>query len=245
MEIMSIETSDRCAKACSFCYSASVPSGQKSWDADELVSFVLDCAAGGVKAFSFGGGEPLQYPPIFYVLEKLKGRAFRSLTTNGLLLDENLDALVAAAPDKVHVSIHFPDDLQEVQRVICNVKALESSGIKSGVNFLVARSQLHSALTSAALVRAAGILNDRIVYLPMRGRDTPTPEELAQVAGKQPFQSMSCLSKCKASPRFCSVSVDKTIAWCSYTKARRRLSSNTYAAACQALADLNLEFCGA
>ncbi len=30
------------------------------------------------------------------------------MTTNGLLLDAELAALVTSGPDKVHVSIHFP-----------------------------------------------------------------------------------------------------------------------------------------
>jgi organic radical activating enzyme len=37
------------------------------------VSFVSDCAAHGVKAVSFGGGEPLQYDDLFPVLERLRG----------------------------------------------------------------------------------------------------------------------------------------------------------------------------
>jgi MoaA/NifB/PqqE/SkfB family radical SAM enzyme len=62
-----------------------------------------------VRAVSFGGGEPLEWPPIFEVLASLRGLLFRSLTTNGLLLDEERTlALLAAAPDKVHLSIHFP-----------------------------------------------------------------------------------------------------------------------------------------
>ena len=45
-----------------------LPEGDTRWTADELLSFVSDCADHGVKAVSFGGGEPLQYPALFEVL---------------------------------------------------------------------------------------------------------------------------------------------------------------------------------
>jgi MoaA/NifB/PqqE/SkfB family radical SAM enzyme len=116
----------------------------------------------------------LEYPELFTLLERLCGVVFRSFTTNGLLLDEDwLDRLAIVAPDKVHISIHFPDSQPEVERVISQVKMLSTREINSGINFLVTRSNLPSAIAAAATVRQAGIGNERIVYLPMRGQDTP------------------------------------------------------------------------
>ena len=118
LERLSVELTNQCAKACWFCYSASTPTGQTRWKVDEVVSFVTDCAARGLKAVSFGGGEPLEHPGVFDILDGLRGVLFRSLTTNGLLLEgEVLDRLVLAAPDKVHVSIHFPADLARVTKL--------------------------------------------------------------------------------------------------------------------------------
>ena len=54
--------------------------------------------------------------------------------------------------------------------------------VRAGVNLLVARSHLAHAKAAAESLNAAGIGNDRIVYLPMRGQDTPTPEQVAEVA---------------------------------------------------------------
>jgi Radical SAM superfamily/4Fe-4S single cluster domain len=245
LERVSIEVTNRCAKACSFCYNHSLPDGASRWTPDELVAFVRDCAAHGVKAVSFGGGEPLQYEGLFDLLERLRGVLFRSLTSNGLLLSGGLlERLVAAGPDKVHLSIHFPEREGEVRRVVRQVQELAGRGIRSGINFLVARSNLEAARRAAEAVRRAGVGNDRIVYLPMRGRDTPTPAEVARVAGGQPFQSMSCLTACGPSPRFCSVGWDRTVAWCSYTSTRARLRAPTYDALQAALAGLGLEFCG-
>jgi MoaA/NifB/PqqE/SkfB family radical SAM enzyme len=191
-----------------------------------------------VKAVSFGGGEPLEYIGLFDVLLHLRGRLFRSLTTNGLLLSGRImDRLVAAAPEKVQVSIHFPELPGEVARVLKQVQQFDKRGIPSGINFLVRSSQLAAAREAAMRVRGEGISADRIVYLPMRGFDTPTPEEVADVAGKQPFQSIACLNACRESPRFCSIAWDKTVAWCSYTVARRPLETLTYDGLISALRD--------
>jgi MoaA/NifB/PqqE/SkfB family radical SAM enzyme len=245
LDRLSIEVTNRCAKACWFCYNHSLPEGDTAWTPDELVAFVGDCAAHGLKAVSFGGGEPLQYDGLFEVLERLHGTLFRSLTTNGLLLNGvTLDRLLAARPDKVHVSIHFPERDGEVRRVIRQVQVLADRGVRSGVNFLVARSNLAAARRAAEQVRAAGIGNERIVYLPMRVRDTPTPAEMAGVAGGDKFQSMSCLLACAKSPRFCSISWDKTVAWCSYTETRTPLRELTYYGLEAALTGLGLTFCG-
>ncbi len=244
LERISIEVTNKCTKACSFCYNHSLPGGGTTWNSESLGTFVNDCALNGVKSVSFGGGEPLQFDGIFDVLEQLNGTLFRSLTTNGLLLDQFFDRLIAVSPNKIHISIHFPDRRDEINRVISQVDRLARAGIRSGVNFLVRRSAIEEAHEGARILRESGIANDRIVYLPMRGDDTPTPLQVASVAGKIPFQSMSCLSRCASSPRFCSIGWDKSVAWCSYTTTRSHLHDLTFRALCHALTDLGLEFCG-
>jgi molybdenum cofactor biosynthesis enzyme MoaA len=242
---LSIELTNRCSKKCHFCYNESSSMGQTIWQPDELVNFVVDCAKAGTQAVSFGGGEPLEYVGLFEVLRRLQGVVFRSFTTNGLHLnDETLEQVVIAAPDKVHVSIHFPETLPEVQRVTNQVNLLASRGIRSGVNLLVSKSNLAAATEAARMLNEAGIGNDRIVYLPMRGLDTPSPQQIAQAAGGKPFQSMTCLSACAKSERFCAISWDKQVAWCSYTVARRPLPSLTAAALESTLQDMPLVFCG-
>src|SRR5262245_23307474 len=134
LERISIELTNQCNKACWFCYNTSQPHGPTSWTVEEIDRLVRDCAANGVRAVSFGGGEPLQFSGLFDLLALLDGILFRSITTNGLLLDgELLERLCAARPDKVHISIHFPNHATEVDRVIAQVQTLAQRGIKSGV----------------------------------------------------------------------------------------------------------------
>lgn len=244
IERLSVELTNLCRKGCWFCYNHSHQAGKTSWQVDELVAMVADCAANGVAAVSFGGGEPLEFKGLFDLLRQTDGMIFRSLTTNGLLFEQHLDALMDSRPDKIHVSIHFPGSQREVERVLMQVNALHDAGIRSGVNLLVRRGEVEAATVAASRLREAGIQNDRIVYLPMRGRDTPTPAEVSRAAGDEPFQSMSCLSGCAASPRFCSLDWDKQVAWCSYTQSRRRIACSDYHGIVNALADLPLLFCG-
>ena len=246
VERISVELTNRCSKACWFCYNASHPDGRAEWTMEELLPFLDDCAANGVRAVSFGGGEPLESPVVFALLRSLDGKLFRSLTTNGLPLQRSqvFDALIESRPDKVHVSIHFPGNEAEVSRVIDQATMLAGRGIRSGINLLVSRSNLRSARTTAFRIRSTGIGNDRIVYLPMRGADTPSPQEIASVAGEAPFQSMTCLAACGRSDRFCSIAWDRTVAWCSYTKLRRKMGDLTYGGLTKALDGLGLAFCG-
>ena len=241
IERVSVEPSRRCAKGCSFCYNGSGPAFDGTWSVADLVELAASCAAGGVRAVSFGGGEPLEYAGINDVLRALDGVLFRSLTTNGLLLDDPgvRAALLASRPDKVHVWIHAPENSREVARVIAQVTALATDGahigMTSGVNLLVRGSRLADARRATQSMYDAGIDVSRIVFLPMRGDDTPSPEDVAGVAGGARFQSMTCLRACGKSPRFVSIDSDRRVAWCSYTRARRTLSAPTYDALIAAL----------
>jgi hypothetical protein len=240
---VSIELSQRCDKACSFCYSHSRPDGADGWDPADVVALLDDLAANGLAYVSFGGGEPLQYAGLADVLAATRGRLGRAVTTSGLRLDTALPMLVDVGLEKAHVSIHHPHFPAEVARVIGHVHALEAAGIAAGVNLLVARPQLAAAAAARRSLHAAGITNDRIVYLPMRGPDPPTPREVAAVAGG-PFQSMRCLAACAASPRFASIGWDRSVAWCSYTTTRRPLGALTATALTDALDGLGLRYCG-
>jgi len=235
VERLSIELTDRCSKACAFCYAGARPEGARAWAPDDVVALLRDCARQGTRAVSFGGGEPLEYPHLLAVLAATRGLLFRSITTNGLLLDGALDALAAAAPEKVHVSVHQPEDAAEVARAGRQVAALEARGIRGGVNLLVRRSGLGAARAAGEALRRVGVGPDRLIWLPMRPTDTPSAEALAASAGG-PFQSATCITGCAPSPRFASLAADGSVAPCSYTRRRAPLAAPTHAALAAALA---------
>lgn len=243
-ELVSIELSRRCQKGCHFCYNGSTPTATDAWAPDDVIAFVDSLAAHGTRSVSLGGGEPLEYPFLDTVFEALRDKVFLTMTSNGLLLDEQLARVSQLNPAKMHISIHFPHNHREVERVIRQVKSLRMLGIRAGVNLLVRRDRLAAAQRAAESVRAAGIRNDAIVYLPMRGAQTPTPQQMATVAGATKFQSMTCLLQCGKSPRFASVDANAYAAHCSFTTERRRLETLDAPGLAAALAGLGITFCG-
>ena len=242
---LSIEVTNLCQKGCSFCYNASGAGGSTSWTTASLLDFVLDCQGTGTEAVSFGGGEPLLFDGLFDVLEELKGSIFRSITTNGIQLDDQITyrALLKSEPDKVHVSIHDPENQKEVDQVICQVKKLDRDGITSGINLLIHQSSLPAGLQVAENIHQAGISSERVIFIPLHGDDSPTPEEVANTAGGQPFQSVSCLQECRIRERFCAVGWDQKVGWCSYTSSRKELPELSAAGLEKALKDLPLTSC--
>ena len=244
LEVVSLEPSRRCSKGCAFCYNGSNPDAGGDWSVNEVVEFARDLSRGGVRVLSFGGGEPLEWPGIFDALVELQGTLARTLTTNGLPLAHSgtFTNLIRASPEKVHVSIHQPSNRAEVKRVLRQVRELSDAGVRSGINLLVSQSQLDAAKRAAAMAQMSGIGNERIVYLPRRGDDTPSPDAIRRVAGG-PFQSMTCLNACSQSPRFASVAADRSAGWCSYTRRRRRLASLDLLGLMRALDGLGLENC--
>jgi MoaA/NifB/PqqE/SkfB family radical SAM enzyme len=246
LERISVEVTNRCNRGCSFCYNRSGPAGETRWTPGALCDFVRDCAEHGVLSVGFGGGEPLLFDGLYEVLRQLDGVIFRSVTSNGEALEgATFDGLVSARPDKVHLSIHDPDDETEVERTLARVTALADAGVTSGINLLVARSQLEAAARVARRIRSEGLDNQRVLFLPRRLGDTPSADEVAAVAGRgEPFQSPSCLLRCEPSLRFCTVRWDQTVAWCSYTRSRRPLPRLDYQGLTEALDGLALERCG-
>ena len=89
LELISIDLSNYCSKACEFCYNKSNPDGIIEWQPNDVISFGLDCAANNVQAISLGGGEPFEYKGIFEIISALTPKLFVSVTTNGIPLSVN------------------------------------------------------------------------------------------------------------------------------------------------------------
>jgi cyclic pyranopterin phosphate synthase len=110
-----ISVTDRCNFRCQYC----MPAGGLAWlDRDEILRFeeiarlagIL--AAMGVRKVRLTGGEPLvrrRLPLLVAMLRDLDGVEEIALTTNGYLLADQAEALLAAGVDRFNVSI---DSLQ-------------------------------------------------------------------------------------------------------------------------------------
>ncbi len=226
VELLSIDLSNYCSKQCEFCYNHSTREGNVMWTPAEVVSFAKDCVANGVKAISLGGGEPFEYDGIFEIIDELQPIVYLSVTTNGLPLenDESWNLLLEHQPDKVHVTIHQPDNESEVERVLRMLRKLSETEIKPGVNLLVNKNKVEHC--ASVYRRLRGILNkDQIILVPQRFSDTPSPQDLAVVSGSEAFQAPSCLLKCAKPQKFVSVSWNKKVNFCSYADGKQKLES--------------------
>ena len=244
IELLSIDLSNYCSKQCTFCYNHSRREGNTLWKPQEVIDFASDCISHGVKAVSLGGGEPFEYDGIFEVIDALYPNCYLSVTSNGLPLEDDRiwEMLTMHKPDKIHITIHQPDNEEEVNRVERQVQRIASTGIKPGVNLLVGADKIAS--TKEVYERLGKLLNsDQIILVPQRFSNTPTPKQLASVAGGKPFQSPSCLLKCQRPTNFCSVSWDKKVNSCSFAPNKVPLETLDYAGLIKALEIVKWEKC--
>lgn len=236
IEIISIDISNFCSKQCDFCYNRSNNQGCSLWKPQEVIDFGMDCVANGVKAISLGGGEPLEYVGVFDIISALREACYLTITSNGLPLEDRhvYEKLIEAKPDKIHISIHYPHIASEMKRVIRQIKQLQNTSIKPGVNLMVSQNQL--AASREAYIQLRKILSpEQIILIPQRFSNIPTSKEVASISGGEPFQSPSCLTKCEAPTQFCSVTWDKLASYCSFSSGKAPLEMLNYKGLCAAL----------
>lgn len=240
LRMLSIDLSNYCSKQCPFCYNHSSRKGNIMWTPDEVISFAKDCINNGVKAISLGGGEPFEYDGIFDIIKALYPICYLTVTSNGLplLIDKKWEMLKRCKPDKIHISLHNPDNLQELQMAKEMMTRLADIGIKPGVNLLVSNKKLDAASYAYESLLEV-ITRGQIILIPQRFSDTPTAKELAIVASNKPFQSPSCLMECRQPADFVSVSWDKKVSSCSYAKGKTPLPSLDFKGLTEALSQTN------
>lgn len=113
-----ISLTDRCNLRCRYCMPAEGVALCRHEDVlryEEIVAIARAALTLGIDTFKLTGGEPLvrrQVPALVAALKALPGTRQVTLTTNGLLLGDQLDALVAAGLDAVNVSLDTLDEGQ-------------------------------------------------------------------------------------------------------------------------------------
>ena len=244
IELLSIDLSNFCSKQCMFCYNHSTREGNTLWKPQEVIGFASECISHGVKAVSLGGGEPFEYEGVFDVIDALYPKCYLSVTSNGLPLEneQTWEMLTGHKPDKIHITIHKPDNEAEVNRVERQVQRIASIGIKPGLNLLVGADKVAQAKN--VYERMNKVLNsDQIILVTQRFSNTPTSKQLASVSGGKPFQSPSCLLKCQRPKNFCSVSWDKKVNSCSFAPNKEQLKSLDYKGLIEALEQVKWKSC--
>jgi len=116
IEYLRVSVTDRCDLRCKYCMPAGgVPqiSHDDVLSYEEILRIAALLAKLGIKKIRLTGGEPLVrkgLPSLVEGLKRIDGIKTVVLTTNGMLLSENLPALVSAGLDGVNISIDAIDE---------------------------------------------------------------------------------------------------------------------------------------
>ncbi|WP_217913759.1 GTP 3',8-cyclase MoaA [Miltoncostaea marina] len=169
-----VSVTDRCNLRCRYCMPAEgmewIPRADLLTD-DEIARLVRLFASMGIAAVRVTGGEPLVRPGLAGLVRRMAGTpgiAEVSLTTNGVLLADAIDDLVAAGLARVNVSIDSldPERFARITR----------------------RDDLGRALAGlAACERHPGLAPLKVNAVAMRGVSEPDVLPLAEAARTRPW----------------------------------------------------------
>ena len=247
IELLSIDLSNYCSKECPFCYNHSSRTGNTMWQPSEVIQFASDCIMNGIKAVSLGGGEPFEYQGIFDVIDALYPQCYLSVTSNGMPLEDGhtWELLRLHKPDKIHITVHYPDNSREVERVKGLLPRIAALDIKPGVNLLVGADKIDKAKSVYSQLTRDLLSTNQVILVPQRFTNTPTAKQLGSVADGKPFQSPSCLLGCRRPMDFCSVSWDKKVNSCSFSPLKVPLKTLDFNGLVESLAKTVWHPCGA
>jgi GTP 3',8-cyclase len=208
-----ISVTDRCNFRCVYCRSADPDNHMPhhellEWDEFERLARIL--VGMGIQKVRVTGGEPLVRPGVEKFIARLKSIDVRdlSITTNGHLLAERLDALLAAGLDRINISL---DSLnREKFERVTRTKTFDQ--VMAGIDAAQA-SRLRPIKVNAVLVRGlnddeveafAGFARDRdlimrfIEFMPLDAdrawtRDTmvPAAEVYRRIHARWPLVQIS------------------------------------------------------
>ncbi len=207
IDYLRISVTDKCNLRCTYCMPAD---GVEDLTHEEVLSFeeilrvVKAMVPLGVKKIKLTGGEPLVRKNLVYLVEQLHqlpGIEDITMTTNGLLLEENLPALLSAGLTAVNISLDTldPDRFRQITRregldkVLSALDAASRSPLRSvKVNCLAVKEFNEEELPRLALLAKDREIEVRFIELmPIGFGKTLTPipntqilETLEQVYGK-------------------------------------------------------------
>ena len=166
---MRISITDRCNLRCTYC----LPDGITCVPMQELLSYeeiAVVCAQAvflGISRFKITGGEPLvrrDCVSLVSMLRNIKGVEQVTLTTNGVLLGEHLEELMAGGISAVNISLDTMD--HEQYRAITGSDELDR--VLSAIRMAAGRLPV-----KINCVVQSGVNEDAPLYLAMLAREMP------------------------------------------------------------------------
>lgn len=143
-ELADISISNRCSKGCSFCYKDSTPKGHLM-TYDEYCQ-VLDslCSRDNCTVFqvAIGGGEPLEHPDFFMIVEEtVKRGIILNFTTNGQLLTPKVYAKLKGKVGAMAISA---SSIKEIELIKPMLKG--NDGIKVNIHYVLSTDSIQDAV---------------------------------------------------------------------------------------------------
>ena len=179
-----ISVTDRCNLRCVYC----MPSDNLNWvEKDSILSYeeitrlTAIFVSLGIDKIRVTGGEPTVRPHITNLIEsisKINGVKSISMTTNGLLLQENVTELKRAGLAGVNVSLDtFRRDrfksmcgIDGLEKVLASIKAIDLAGLKLKINTVVIRGwNQDEVIDFANFARDTGHTVRFIEFMPLDG----------------------------------------------------------------------------
>ena len=186
-----ISVTDRCNLRCIYC----MPSDNVEWfkkdnilSYEEITRLTAVFVSLGVNKIRVTGGEPTVRPHIANLIEaisKLDGVKSISMTTNGLLLQDNVLRLKKAGLDGVNISLDtFRTDrfksicgVDGLQRVLASIKAADLAGLMLKINTVVIRGWNEDEVVDfARFARNTGHTVRLIEFMPLDGTGIWRPD---------------------------------------------------------------------
>jgi GTP 3',8-cyclase len=215
-----VSVTDRCNFRCDYCMPKAIYSDERRFlPRDELLSFdeierVVSVVARdlGVSKLRITGGEPLLRPNLVQLIERLSQTRLLSeitLTTNGLLLAEQVTQLRAAGLDRITISLDSIDadeflsmngGVAGLDRVLNGIAAASGAGFASvKINCVVVRGRNERAIVQLAeRFRGTPHVLRFIEYMDVgtqnhwRSRDVVTAREiLGRIEEHWPLQALA------------------------------------------------------
>jgi GTP 3',8-cyclase len=207
-----ISITDRCNFRCVYCRSAD-PENYR--DHDEILSWpelerlARIFASLGIRKVRITGGEPLVRAGVEDYIAKLDAMGFPdiSMTTNGHLLAERCDRLVAAGLDRINISLDSLD--RDKFERITRTKSFDTvmHGIDAAQNSLLAPAKINAVLVRginddeiesfAGFARERGVIMRFIEFMPLdadrhwtRASVVPAAEVYERIHARWPLQQI-------------------------------------------------------
>jgi GTP 3',8-cyclase len=207
-----ISVTDRCNFRCVYCRSADPENYREhdeilSWAELERLARVF--AHLGIRKVRITGGEPLVRPGVEDFIAALDAMGFAdlSMTTNGHLLEERCDRLVAAGLKRINISLDSlePGKFERITRT----KSFESvmSGIDAAQNSLLGPAKVNAVLVRglnddeveafAGFARERAVIMRFIEFMPLdadrhwtRASVVPSAEVHARIDARWPLEQI-------------------------------------------------------